>query len=94
LTPARIGDLISPDLARLAHHYQALLTAIVDELGARHLDIAEELVGEKVCALQDELAATKQHAREEHSRAHELDHENRRLRDALTAGGEASTSAE
>jgi hypothetical protein len=80
LTLEGIIDLGSHDLARIAHHYQALLTAIVAELRARHVAIAdEELIAPRVRELETELAATRTRAFDLSQQLHELIKEHQRV---------------
>jgi hypothetical protein len=79
LTVERIGDLVSHDLTRLAHHHQALLTAIVAELRARHVDISEELIAPRVHELEDQLTASKTRAFDLGEQLHDLDRRHQRL---------------
>jgi hypothetical protein len=83
LTPERAYDLGSSELTQLAAHYHALLEAIVDELRARHQDVAEELIAPRIRALEDQVAAAKERAWQARSEAHELQQETARLMEAL-----------
>jgi len=79
LTPERVYDLGSAELIRLAAHYHTLVEAIVDELRARHRDVAEELLAPRVRALEQERDEAKERAWQARSEAHELRQENERL---------------
>jgi predicted nucleic acid-binding Zn-ribbon protein len=85
LTASDVVELGTLELTRMAHHYQLMLTAVVMELHARHLGIAEEVRAPQIRALEEELAEAKQDAWRAHHEAHELGQENRRLRSALAA---------
>jgi Mg2+ and Co2+ transporter CorA len=83
LTRERIGDLGEHQLTRLAHHYQALVEAIVDELRARHLDVSVELIEPRVRDLEEQLVAAKERAWDARQQLHESQQENMRLVAAL-----------
>jgi hypothetical protein len=94
LTPDHVDVLGSAHLTRLASHYHTLLTAIVDELRARHHDVGEELVAPRVRALEKQLAAAKQRAWQAQGEARELEGEIRRLEAALAQAGATPATAE
>jgi hypothetical protein len=85
LTPAGVVDVGTLELTRLAHHYHRLLTAVIAEVRARDLGIAEEVVAPQIRALEEELAEVKDDAWQAHQRIRDLEQENRRLKDALAA---------
>jgi hypothetical protein len=87
-----VVELGTLELTRLAHHHQLMLNAIVAELRARQLGVAEEVRAPQIRALEEELAEAKEDAWRAHQEAHELVQENRRLRGALAT--ERATSSE